>query len=212
MKKRFQWIFVVIMTMFIATVHCHATEVKNLKEIDYLDKYEVIHQNMMEKIKYTEKTGDLNIDFLFYILPYEQFGVEISKSELRYGSNQKIKDVVNIVVKTSKDHIKAIEKLLKSMEKDPVIDETKETAYLEQFNQLYNEMIISLKIDRENVPGTVDKDYLDKMVVYLDYEQKFANLILANTNHEEIIKLAQKIITDEENNLGKLNTLLEIMK
>ena len=82
------------------------------------------------------------------------------------------------------------------MEKDPVIDETKETAYLEQFNQLYNEMIISLKIDRENVPGTVDKDYLDKMVVYLDYEQKFANLILANTNHEEIIKLAQKILDD----------------
>lgn len=205
MKKKIKWILIVGVMIFSSILKAYAEQPNNLKQTDYLDKYEFIYQNMVDKIKYTMKTGDSNLDFLFYMLPYEQFGVEFSKSELRYGSNQTIKDVVNEIVKTNKEHIKSIEKLLKIMENSPVIDEVKEASYLEQFNQIYNEMLLSLKINKENPLESIDDDYLEKIIIYLDYQKKFANLILINSEQEEVVKLAQKIISNNEHNLENLN-------
>lgn len=207
MKKKIKWILIVGVMIFSSILKAYAEQPNNLKQTDYLDKYEFIYQNMVDKIKYTMKTGDSNLDFLFYMLPYEQFGVEFSKSELRYGSNQTVKDVVNEIVKTNKEHIKSIEKLLKIMENSPVIDEVKEASYLEQFNQIYNEMLLSLKINKENPLESIDDDYLEKIIIYLDYQKKFANLILINSEQEEVVKLAQKIISNNEHNLENLNQI-----
>ena len=45
------------------------------------------------------------------------------------------------------------------------------------------------------------------MVIYLDYQKKFINLILANSNHEDVIKLAQKMISNNEYNLEKISEI-----
>ena len=207
MKKKLKWLLILGVMVLTSTIKSYASEPYNLKQMDYLDKYEVIYQNMVDKIKYTTKTGDSNLDFLFYMLPYEQFGAEFSKTELCYGNDPMIKDVVSEILKTNQDHIKGIDQLLKAVEDSPVVDEAKEASYLEQFNQIYNEMLLSLQMNTENRLESIDDDYLQKMVIYLDYQKKFINLILANSNHEDVIKLAQKMISNNEYNLEKISEI-----
>lgn len=211
-KRCLKWILFSCLMLIFSAFNCQASQSTKLKEVDYLDKYEVIYQNMMDKVKYIEKTGDFNVDFLLYMLPYEQFGVELTRSELRYGSNQVVKSTIEELVKENKEHIKSIEKLLKTMEKNIVIDEVKEEAFLTQYNQIYEEMLVNLQGNPERKLDSVDNDYLEKILIYLDYEQKFSNLILANSNDQDIIKLCQKMISQQEKEYSIITELIESRK
>lgn len=212
MKRCLKWILFSCLMLIFSAFNCQASQSTKLKEVDYLDKYEVIYQNMMDKVKYIEKTGDFNVDFLLYMLPYEQFGVELTRSELRYGSNQVVKSTIEELIKENKEHIKSIEKLLKTMEKNIVIDEVKEEAFLTQYNQIYEEMLVNLQGNPERKLDSVDNDYLEKILIYLDYEQKFSNLILANSNDQDIIKLCQKMIAQQEKEYSIITELIESRK
>lgn len=207
MKKSIKWIVFACFLTVISTLNCFATDSINLKEVDYLDKYEVVYQNMVDKIKYAGKSGDVNVDCLVYLLPYEQFGVEFSKSELRYGSNEKIKEVVTDLVKETKANIKSMEKILKNLEKNLIYDEVKEATFLDQFNQIYEEMLVNLQGNKDNPLDSVDQDYLDKIIIYLDYEQRFANLILVNTDQEQVKSIAERIIKNQEKRAESIHSL-----
>lgn len=207
MKKSIKWIVFACFLTVISTLNCFAMDSINLKEVDYLDKYEVVYQNMVDKIKYAGKSGDVNVDCLVYLLPYEQFGVEFSKSELRYGSNEKIKEVVTDLVKETKANIKSMEKILKNLEKNLIYDEVKEATFLDQFNQIYEEMLVNLQGNKDNPLDSVDQDYLDKIIIYLDYEQRFANLILVNTDQEQVKSIAERIIKNQEKRAESIHSL-----
>ena len=52
--------------------------------MDYLKKIDLIHLELKDSLKTTDKTGDLNIDFLNQMIHYERALIMLAKNELQY--------------------------------------------------------------------------------------------------------------------------------
>lgn len=215
--KKIVKIIISVTTLFVLShVVVHANGANDLKERDYFKKYELILKDFQDKTALFEKTGDLHVDFLNQILFYEQMGVELGKAELQFGQNKAIKEVTNEMVKTSKTMIRRIEKILKKMSDDPVVDELKESEYFELYNPTYDSLLLVLRLEKEDgvvkMSGSVEKDFLEKVIPYLEFKIQFANHLLEKGEHEEVRDLAQEIVKVQENKIQQLKALEEELR
>lgn len=216
MKKTFKIIISVTTLFVISHAVVHANGASDLKERDYFKKYELILKDFQDKTALFEKTGDVNIDFLNQILSYEQMGIELGKAELQFGQNKAVKEETNEMVKTSKTMIRKIEKLLKKMSDDPVVNELKEDEYFELYNPTYDGLLLTLRLEKENgiakMSGSVEKDFLEKVIPYLEFKIHFANHLLEKSEHEDVRELAQEIVEVQEKKIQQLKALEERIK
>lgn len=215
MKKIVKIMASLISVFSFCTLVIHANDT-NLKETDYLKKYELVLKDFQDKVALSEKTGDLNVDFLNQILAYEQMGVEMGKAELQFGNSKKLKAVTHDYIKVMKHEIREIEKLMKQMEEDPVIDEMKETEYLELYTISYDAMLLALQPEKEGEQikkgGSVDRDFVTKFTPYLEFKLQFANHALEKSGHEDIKALASTIVLNSEKQLKVLKEMQELIK
>ena len=188
----------------------------NLKEIDYLKRYELVLKDFQDKVALVEKTGDLNVDFLHQMLAYEQMGVEMGKSELQFGDHKRLKEVTHDHIKIMKKGIRDIEKLLKQTVEDPVVDEANETEYFELYTPSYDAMLLALQLEKEGETvkktGSVDQDFITKFIPYLEFKLQFSNHVLDKSEHEDIKELASTLVTNTEKQLEILKEMQESIK
>ncbi len=135
--KYFKQLFVLFLAIFLTTYSVTAADDPNLKEIDYLKKIDLIHLELKDGLVPTQKTGDLNTDFLSQVLEYQRALIALAKNELQYGERQELKEPVNQLIHQFKLNLKKINKVQKKISENQTFDEAKETAYLSSCEGIY---------------------------------------------------------------------------
>ena len=91
----FRKLLFTFISIFLLTYSVKAADGPNLKESDYLKKIDLIYLELKDSLGSTEKTGDLNTDFLNQVLQYQRALIALSKNELQYGERKELKQPVD---------------------------------------------------------------------------------------------------------------------
>ena len=107
----FRKLLFTFISIFLLTYSVKAADGPNLKESDYLKKIDLIYLELKDSLGSTEKTGDLNTDFLNQVLQYQRALIALSKNELQYGERKELKQPVDQFIDGLKLNLKKISKV-----------------------------------------------------------------------------------------------------
>ena len=183
---------------------------KNLTS--YLEEQEKIMSTMIEDMKNIPNTKDPALDYLHGMIPHHVSAIAMSNSLLKYGGeNQDIKQIAEEIVKAQTKEIEDMNKLIKEIEENPKVDETKETEYLEEYNKLINDPKAHSSNQSTN-PKSVDEAYTEGMIMHHQMAVDMSKIILKYTDNEKVTKLAQDIIEAQEKEIKYMEQILETLK
>lgn len=189
----------------------HAADSSNLKEMDYLKKIDLIHQDLKEGLSPTLKTGDLNSDFLNQLTQYHQGWITLAKNDLQYGERKALKEPINQIVHELKLNLNKISKLQKKLNENLIYDEAKEATYLSSYDWIYQQTLNELK-NEGDVPTTligdsIDFDFLTRLAKQMEVFNSFVDNFTEQTENEQVKTLAleiQKEINELKNEVADL--------
>ena len=188
-----------------------AADSSNLKEMDYLKKIDLIHQDLKEGLSPTLKTGDLNSDFLEQLTKYHQGWITLAKNDLQYGERKALKEPINQIVHKLKLNLNKISKLQKKLNDNLTYDEAKEATYLSSYNWIYQQTLNELKIEGDAptvlIGGSIDFDFLTRLAKQMEVFNSFVDNFIQQTENEQVKELAievQKEINELKNEVADL--------
>ena len=174
-----------------------AADSSNLKEMDYLKKIDLIHQDLKEGLSPTLKTGDLNSDFLEQLTKYHQGWITLAKNDLQYGERKALKEPINQIVHKLKLNLNKISKLQKKLNDNLTYDEAKEATYLSSYNWIYQQTLNELKIEGEAptvlIGGSIDFDFLTRLAKQMEVFNSFVDNFIQQTENEQVKELAIEV-------------------
>lgn len=189
-------------SILLLTYSVQAADEPNLKEIDYLKKIDLIHLELKDSLVITEKTGDLNIDFLNQTIHYERALIALTKNELQYGERKELKEPINELINHFKLNLKKISKVQKQISENPVFDEAKEASYLASYEEIHQQILNELKSEGTDptvlIGNSIDNDFLSRLLKQCDVFIVFVNNLLSQTQNAEVTELANDLIKSTE--------------
>ena len=191
-----------ITSIFLLTYSVQAADEPNLKEMDYLKKIDLIYLELKDSLLITEKTGDLNVDFLNQAIHYERSLIELTKNELQYGERKELKEAINDFINHFKLNLKKISKVQKQISESPTFDEAKEVNYLASYEAIYQQILNELKSEGTEsavlIGDSIDIDFLSRLLKQFDIFIVFINNLLTQTQNAEVTELANELIKSTE--------------
>lgn len=188
-----------------------AADSSNLKEIDYLKKIDLVHQDLKEGLSPTVKTGDLNSDFLNQLTQYHQGWIKLAKNNLQYGELQSLKEPINEIAHQFKLNLNKINKLQKKLDDNLAYDETKEAIYLSSYDWIYQQTLNELKIEGDAptvlIGDSIDFDFLTRLAKQMDIFNSFVDNFMDQSENEQVKELAielKKEINELKNDVADL--------
>lgn len=213
MMKRFRKLLFTFISIFLLTYSVKAADEPNLKESDYLKKIDLIYLELKDSLGSTEKTGDLNTDFLNQVLQYQRALIALSKNELQYGERKELKEPVDQLIDELKLNLKKISKVQKKVSKNPVYDESKESAYLSSYEGIYQQILTELKSEGEQptvlIADSIDMDFLIRISKQCEVWTIFMNNILQQTEDTDVKELANDLIQSSVRLKGEVQKLIK---
>ena len=206
-------ILILVATIFLLTDSAQAADQPNLKEMDYLKKIDLIHLELKDSLKTTDKTGDLNIDFLNQMIHYERALIMLAKNELQYGERKELKEPVNELIHEFKLNLKKINKIQKIISENPTFDEAKEAGYLASFEGIHQQILSELKAEGDDptvlIGESIDSDFLNRLLKQFDVLIIVINNLLLQTENDVVSELANELIKNTEELKVTTSKLLE---
>lgn len=191
-----------ITSIFLLTYSVQAADEPNLKEMDYLKKIDLIYLELKDSLLITEKTGDLNVDFLNQAIHYERSLIELTKNELQYGERKELKEAINDFINHFKLNLKKISKVQKQISESPTFDEAKEVNYLASYEAIHQQILNELKSEGTEsavlIGDSIDIDFLSRLLKQFDIFIVFINNLLTQTQNAEVTELANELIKSTE--------------
>lgn len=213
MMKLFRKLLFAFISIFLLTYSVKAADEPNLKESDYLKKIDLIYLELKDSLGSTEKTGDLNTDFLNQVLQYQRALIALSKNELQYGERKELKEPVDQLIDELKLNLKKISKVQKKVSKNPVYDESKEAAYLSSYEGIYQQILTELKSEGEQptvlIGDSIDMDFLTRVSRQCEVWTIFMNNILQQTEDTDVKELANDLVQSSDRLKGEIQKLIK---
>lgn len=209
----FRELLFTFISIFLLTYSVKAADGPNLKESDYLKKIDLIYLELKDSLGSTEKTGDLNTDFLNQVLQYQRALIALSKNELQYGERKELKQPVDQFIDGLKLNLKKISKVQKKVSENPVYDETKEATYLSSYEEIYQQILTNLKVEGEQptvlIGNSIDMDFLTRLSKQCEVWTIFMNSILQQTEDDGVKELANDLIQSSDRLKGEIQALIK---
>ena len=103
-------------------------------EDEYLKEYKSIIDTMGKSMSDAPKTGNMNLDYLYEMIPHHQGAIDMSKNLLNYGgNNSEVKKIAESIIKSQTDEIESMKNMIKKLESQNKVDKVKEADYLEEY-------------------------------------------------------------------------------
>lgn len=208
MKRTIKSVGVVslICLLLFSSISVSATTIN--KEKAFLKRYEKTVNKMCEKMLCTQKCGDISINYLKRLKICKDSVISISENIKKYSECDDVKKVAEVIIKEEKEINKKVEKLLKELEKNPVVDKDKEVEYIKVSDCITKHLCDKL-VKVKDSSQCIDEVYLKAMIVYHQEGINFNKNILRLTSEEKICKLIKEIECKQEE---EINLIKEIMK
>lgn len=176
----------------------------NLRGYKEYDEY--AHSLMMSNSSQIFLTNDVGNNFVIYMIPHHEAAIVSSIGVLRYTTNPKVKELAERVVKIQKNEVQIMQNLLEQGE----LRGNENSEFLKKIQKL-NEQKMDMKFyellgnDSENV----SEHYLKSMIPHHQLALEMAREYLRYGSNEELIKLAQKILLTQEEEIKEIELLLK---
>lgn len=172
----------------------------------YLSRQEEILADMMEAMKNISKTGNASIDFLEGMIPHHEASILMSEAYLSYGGNdEKLMSMAEHIISSQQEEIDRMQDLSDKYGSEGHYDTDKESAYLEDYNDL---LIRDWKMGKANA-SSLPHAFADGMRKHHEMAVEMARSILDYTDYEEIRTLAQNIITVQEQEINDMRDFIQ---
>ncbi len=182
-------------------------EQKENKDMDmsaHNDKLVKAMNEMMEKMKDINITGDFDIDFANMMIEHHKGAIEMSEEEVRSGKDEKIKMMAQNIITTQKAEVEELRNFVKKYKPSGMKHGEGE------LQKLNSEM--ESKMKAHSMTGDGDKDFANMMISHHEQAVNMSKKELANGMSAGLKKMAQKTITDQSKEIKEFNDWLAAKK
>ncbi|MGL5544008.1 MAG: DUF305 domain-containing protein [Cetobacterium sp.] len=177
---------------------------ENLKGYKEYDEY--AHSLVMSNSSGVFLTNDVGNNFVIRMIPYYESSIIESVGVLKYTKNEKVKHIAQRVIEAGKKEVESMQNLLATGE----LKGNENTEYAKKMQRM--DMNILKKIEfytgASNDFEAITTHYLKSMIPHHELGIEMAKKYLKYAKNEELIKVAQRVILSQEEELKELKILL----
>jgi uncharacterized protein (DUF305 family) len=156
---------------------------------------------MMMQMNNMRMTGDFDLDFAKMMIMHHQSAIDMAEVELAKGQDQYIKSIASNIIKTQKSEIKQLQDIIQNYQ-----SENKNTSMHNELNETMKAMMN--KMNSMQMTGDVDKDFVTMMITHHAASIKMAKDELSHGKQNELKKIAEKMIKDQNKEINEFQSWL----
>ncbi|SDW14337.1 Uncharacterized conserved protein, DUF305 family [Hydrobacter penzbergensis] len=163
-----------------------------------------VMNSMMNKMHSLKTTGDFDVDWANMMIEHHQGGIDMAQVELSQGKDEKMKSKAQEIITKQKDEQQKLRAIISSYK--PSGMKHGEGELEKHMKDMMNTMQ-SMKMS-----GDVDKDFATMMMHHHEHGIAMAAMEVKNGMNDELKKMAQKSITDQEKDVKEFKVWLNTHK
>ncbi len=164
--------------------------------------------NMKRKMNEMKMTGDFDVEFAYMMILHHQAAIDMSKAEIAKGADTQIKTIAHAIIIAQTEEINQLELFVNNY-KMPEANR-KDVKMHSELNEAMKTMMD--KMDLMQMTGNTDKDFVKMMITHHESAVKMAEDELSHGKQDEVKKMAQKIIKDQNKEITDFKTWLSSQK
>lgn len=173
----------------------------------YLSEQDEIMAEMMEDMN-VEPSGNASVDFLEGMIPHHESAIEMAESYLKYGgTNQELKQLAQDIIDAQTGEIEQMERLIEEIEASGAKDEEKERGYLNAYEKMMSAH--SHMGHGTSSASDVENAFAEGMLMHHQMAVEMAEAIYEYTDHDEVRKLAEDIVSVQKKEIEQMEQLLK---
>lgn len=154
--------------------------------------------NTMAKVNSMKMSGDFDLDFANMMIMHHQAAIDMSEAEIAKGSDTEMKTMAQNIIAAQKAEIDQLQKFVKNY-KMPEGKKMNEDMHNELSSIMKSMMD---KMNNMQMTGNADKDFAMMMVAHHESAVKMAEDELSHGKQNELKKMAQKMIKDQNKEIA----------
>ncbi|MCU7499338.1 MAG: DUF305 domain-containing protein [Ignavibacteria bacterium] len=165
---------------------------------------------MRDSMMNIQKTGDPDQDFAAMMIQHHKGAVRMSEEEVNKGKDQKIISMAEKVIKDQTNEIQDLQKFVKTdqsqtgMRTGQMNDTSMQKRKDMQDMTGSSQQKMMDKMQNMEMTGNQDEDYASMMVIHHQHAIDMANEYLDKGKDSELIKMAKKMISENESQIKDL--------
>jgi uncharacterized protein (DUF305 family) len=160
--------------------------------------------SMMDRMRNIKITGDFDIDFANMMIEHHQGAIDMSEKEVSTGKDEDLRGLAQNIIAVQKKEITQLNDFVKTY---------KPSGMKHGEGELEKSMTeMGTRMNATTMSGDMDKDYAAMMISHHEAAIAMAKLEIANGMSEELKKMAQKIILDQNKEIKEFKNWLENKK
>ncbi|WP_418965404.1 DUF305 domain-containing protein [Cetobacterium sp.] len=181
---------------------------QNLKGFKEYDEY--AHSIMMSNSSQIFLTKDVGNNFVIYMIPHHEAAIITSIGALKYTHNLEVKNLANRIIHAQEREVEVMQKLLETGE----LRGNDNGQFLDKMKKIMTDMMGEMKSYNGQVSSgeAITKHYLENMIVHHKGAINMANMYLKYGKNPELIKMSQKIILSQDEEIKEMEQILKRAK
>lgn len=177
----------------------------------YLKEEKVIIESLESNMSYAPHTGNVNLDYLYQMIQHHKCALDMAKNLLNNGGeNEEVSQIAKNIIKNQTISIASMENLMKNLIENLTQDKAREEKYLKEYEKIVKVMMCGF----ENLKptGNVDQDFLQSMIVHHQGAIDIVNSIIKYTENDEIKKIAQEELKNQQLEIDNMKKIFDSIK
>ena len=141
--------------------------------------------NMMSGMHKMKMTGNMDIDYVTMMIMHHQAAIEMAKTEVSSGKDEKVKGLAANIIKDQKLEIDTMQNWLN-------INKNVKSPEGDNSSKLMSSMMGMM--GENKLTGNVDKDFLSMMIVHHQGAIDMANVEIKYGTDPKIVKMSQDVV------------------
>lgn len=171
----------------------------------YTKTYQKILKDMDKGMMKAPKTGDITIDFLYEMMAHHKGAIAMAENEVAHGDNPIIWQLARSIKKAQSSQSQSMEKLIRELKEQKVVDKEKEAEYLLKYEKIVEEMMQGMA--SAQCSENVDKAFLLQMIPHHKGAIAMAENILQYTQNIQVQEMAKKIVEKQTREIKQMEKL-----
>jgi len=159
-----------------------------------------VMNSMMNKMHSMKMTGDFDVNWANMMIEHHQGGIDMAQVELSQGKDEKMKSKAQEIITKQKDEQQKLKDIVSSYKSSGM--KHGEGELEKHMNDMMNTM------QAMKMSGDVDKDFATMMMHHHEHGIAMAAMEVKNGMNDELKKMAQKSITDQEKDIKEFKQWL----
>ncbi|MBS7007356.1 DUF305 domain-containing protein [Anaerostipes sp.] len=215
MKKKINiWVIGIAVFAVIIAAWAAAFSYKNSKNVSeenlslYKKDQDMIMEKMMKDMLDIPTSENAAVDFLEGMIPHHESAAAMAQSYIKHGGNQtSLKPMADEIITVQRDEIKQMKTLIKKLNTRGHRTNGRTSSYMKEYRKMFHQAH-SGHTASDN-PSCIDEAFAEGMIQHHQMAVDMSKLVLKYTRQKDTVKLAQKIIRTQQDEISRMSKVLK---